>query len=92
MKQPAQRPPRTDAHRERDALLQRFAALGLQPVVSTNGSIPDADIQIVKGAKPGDVPQCWLTLRGGLRLNNAEADAMLPLAHPVTDNDDGLNG
>jgi hypothetical protein len=71
MKQPAQRPPRTDAHRERDALLARFAALGLQPVVSTNGSNPEADIQIVKGAQPGDVPQCWLTVKGTNRLYHA---------------------
>jgi hypothetical protein len=63
-----QRPPRTAAHADRDALIRQFADAGLTAVVSTNGGIPDADIQVVKGAQPGDVPECWLTERGRARL------------------------
>lgn len=70
------RPPRTNAHRERDALLQRFHDAGLVAVVSTNGSAPEADIQIVKGVQPGDVPEVWLTERGRARL--AEFETPLP--------------
>ena len=39
------RPPRTDAHRERDRLCAQFHDAGLTPFVSCNGSYPDADIQ-----------------------------------------------
>jgi hypothetical protein len=66
------RPPRTDAHRQRDAYLQQFAALGLTPILSTNGSNPEADIQVVKGEKPGDVPECWITAKGQARLERAQ--------------------
>lgn len=62
------RPPRTDVHRQRDAYLQQFADLGLQPIVSTNGSIPHADIQFVKGPQPGEGIDCWVTTRGRYRL------------------------
>lgn len=65
------RPPRTDAHRERDVLLQQFADAGLVPVVSTNGGVPEADIQVVKGAQPGDVSEARLTDRGLTRLLEA---------------------
>lgn len=67
------RPPRTNAHRERDALLQRFHDAGLTATVSTNGSNPEADIQIVKGEQPGDVPNVWLTDKGRARLENLTA-------------------
>jgi hypothetical protein len=63
-----QRPPRTAAHATRDALLVQFRDAGLVPVVSTNGSVPDADVQVVKGTKPGEVTECWLTTRGQGRL------------------------
>ena len=62
------KPPRTDAHRQRDELIAQFRDAGLVPVVSTNGGIPDADIQVVKGTKPGEAIECWLTERGKLRL------------------------
>lgn len=70
------RPPRTDAHRQRDAFLQQFAALGLTPVVSTNGAIPDADIHIVKGETPGEVLACWITGKGAARLARAQVAAV----------------
>jgi hypothetical protein len=62
------RPPRTDAHRQRDALVQQFHDAGLTPVLSCNGSAPSADIQVVKGEKPGELVDCWLTDRGKVRL------------------------
>lgn len=62
------RPSRTPAHQKRDDILASFRDLGLVPVISVNGSIPDADIQVVKGAKPGEVVDCWLTRRGADRL------------------------
>lgn len=65
------RPPRTHAHRERDALLQRFHDAGLTAIVSTNGSYPDADIQIAKGPIHGDII-VWLTRRGERRLAEFE--------------------
>ena len=63
------RPPRTAGHAQRDALIQQFAAAGLVPSISTNGGIPDADIQQVKGPQPGDVIEAWITARGEARLN-----------------------
>ena len=63
------RPDRTAAHATRDALLAQFRDVGLVPVISTNGGIPDADIQVVKGTKPGEVVDCWLTERGKSRLS-----------------------
>lgn len=66
------RPVRTEAHAKRDTYLQQFADLGLTPVVSANGSIPDADIQIVKGAQPGEVLDCWVTDKGRARLGQRE--------------------
>ena len=62
------RPPRTDAHRQRDALVQQFHDAGLTAVVSCNGSYPGADIQTVKGEHPGELIDCWLTERGKFRL------------------------
>lgn len=70
---PVTRPPRTDGHRQRDTLLADFAAAGLAPVLSTNGSITDADIQIVKGPQPGEVLEAWLTPKGTQRLNEAKS-------------------
>lgn len=74
------RPPRTDAHRQRDAYLQQFADLGLVPILSTNGSHPNADIQFVK--VPADEAhshadlfggvECWITERGAARLRGDE--------------------
>jgi hypothetical protein len=34
-----------------DAALARFHAKGLTPVLSTNGSIPDADIDVTRGPR-----------------------------------------
>ncbi len=39
------------------------------PIISTNGGIPYADIQVVKGEQPGEVLEAWLTRRGEARLN-----------------------
>ena len=74
MSAPIIRPTRTEAHAERDRLIRQFADVGLQPVISTNGSIPDADIQQAKailrdGGKHGEVVECWLTERGQARLS-----------------------
>ncbi len=68
------RPPRTDAHATRDALLQQFKDAGLQATISTNGSIPDADIQqsvglLKEGGKYGEVVDVSLTERGQARLD-----------------------
>jgi len=76
------KPPPTDAHRERDRYLQMFHAAGLVPIVSTNGGIPDADIQVTKtlldeGGKHGDVLEARLTDRGQRRL--AEAQGWKPV-------------
>lgn len=68
------RPDRTDAHRERDALLQRFHDCGLVAVISTNGSNPEADIQVAFGDKPGEAVGAWLTSRGSAQLEG-EAQA-----------------
>ena len=62
------RPPRTAAHATLQALLAQFRDAGLVPVVSTNGGIPEADIQVVKGAKPGEVLDVWSTDRGRARF------------------------
>lgn len=62
------RPPRTEAHRQRDTYLQQFADRGLVPILSTNGGEPDADIEIIKGDKPGDVRECWVKPWGERRL------------------------
>jgi len=62
------RPPRTDAHQLLAAFVARFKEAGLIPVISTNGGVPDADIQIVKGPQPGDVTECWITAHGNIRL------------------------
>lgn len=63
-----QRPARTEGHAQRDALIAQFTAAGLVPILSTNGSNPEADIQIVKGPQPGEVIEAWLTARGERRL------------------------
>ena len=68
-----QRPPRTAAHNTRDELIARFAALKLTPVISTNGGEPTADIQCVKGLQPGELIDCWLTVLGAARLDEADA-------------------
>jgi hypothetical protein len=72
-----QRPPRTAAHADRDALIRQFADAGLTAVVSTNGGIPDADIQVGKvllsdGGKHGEVIGAWLTNAGQARLTAAQ--------------------
>lgn len=83
MTPPRERPPRTEAHRQRDAFLQQFHAAGLVPRLSTNGGIPDADIQIVKALLPakdgtggdgqyGEVLDCWVTVQGQARLEQAQ--------------------
>ena len=70
------KPPRTDGHQQRDALIQQFADAGLTPIVSTNGSTPEADIQVTKalldeGGKHGEVLEARMTERGRLRLIKA---------------------
>ena len=65
------RPPRTPGHAQRDALIQQFAAAGLVPSISTNGSNIEADIQQVKGPQTGDVSEAWVTARGQSRLDAA---------------------
>jgi hypothetical protein len=70
----AARPPRTSGHAQRDALIARFAAAGLVPVLSTNGSVPDADIQVSydKTTRPGgDVVRADLTQHGQQRWDAA---------------------
>lgn len=74
------RPPRTAAHADRDALIAQFAAAGLTPSLSTNGSIPDADIQV--GRRPladsgvhGELDGAWITAKGQARLIHARAAA-----------------
>ncbi len=67
-----QRPPRFPAHSRRDVLLAQFHAAGIIPIVSTNGGIPEADIQVVKGAKPGEVVECWVTAHGTRRIAAAQ--------------------
>jgi len=62
------RPPRTAAHVTLQTLIAQFKDAGLVPVISTNGGVPDADIQIVKGPQPGDVTECWITAHGNIRL------------------------
>ena len=34
-----------------DAAIARFHAVGLTPVLSTNGGIPDADIEVTRGKR-----------------------------------------
>jgi hypothetical protein len=63
-----ERPPRTAGHAQRDAAIKRFADAGLVPVLSTNGGNPEADIQIVKGPKAGEVLEAWITAKGEARL------------------------
>ena len=59
-------------------LLERFTAKGLHAVVSTNGSIPDADIEMTRPPveQSGGSHQTWkataivLTSRGQSRLGS----------------------
>jgi hypothetical protein len=67
------RPPRTAAHAKRDELTALFASHGLVAVVSTNGSIPEADIELTKGARPGEVTSVFLTASGEARLKAAQS-------------------
>ena len=67
-----QRPPRTAAHATRDDLLRQFREMGLTPTISTNGGDPHADIECIKGAKPGELRECWLKPNGIARLQRAE--------------------
>ena len=65
------RPPRTAAHAKRDELTALFAAHGLVAVVSTNGSIPGADIELILGVQPGELRDAWLKPAGADRLGRA---------------------
>lgn len=72
------RPPRTAAHAERDRLIAEFVAAGLTPTVSTNGSMPDADIQVgrrqlTESGRHGELDGAWLTSLGARRLIQARA-------------------
>ncbi|HMF58847.1 MAG TPA: hypothetical protein VK595_00665 [Vicinamibacterales bacterium] len=53
---------------ELTALLARFAEAGLQPVLSTNGGIPEADIQVAKETGHSLILGVWLTAKGQARL------------------------
>ena len=66
------RPPRTAAHAMLQTLIAQFKDAGLVPVISTNGGIPEADIQVVKGAKPGEVIEAWMTNNGLDRLQDEQ--------------------
>lgn len=68
------RPPRTPAHAVLQTYLGQFRDAGLIPVVSTNGGIPTADIEVTKGAKPGDVTAAVITETGTQRLAKAAQD------------------
>jgi hypothetical protein len=69
---PVSRPPRTEAHAQRDALIQQFADKGLTPVLSTNGSVPSADIELTfNKLQPGSVSAAVLTEAGRQRLEGA---------------------
>lgn len=70
------RPDRGPKRAELDTLIGRFAAAGLQPVVSTNGSIPNADIQVAQvpakeagGPDRWKIEDVWITAHGRTRLN-----------------------
>ena len=67
------RPPRMVGHTQLAELVRRFSQAGLLPVVSTNGAIPGADIQIVKGEQRGEVLAAWLTDKGAERLPKESA-------------------
>ena len=69
------RPPRTAGHAQLQTLVKQFADAGLTPVVSTNGSIPGADIQVAKGPKPGEVVEARLTTKGSRRIEVATMPA-----------------
>lgn len=62
------RPERTVFHAQRDALLRAFADAGLTPLISTNGGVPSADVQVGKMPARGDLFGAWLTERGRSRL------------------------
>lgn len=61
------------------AALQRFYDVGLTPVLSTNGGIPGADVQVVRvpadqASGPADrlrVLDVWVTDKGEQRLRDA---------------------
>jgi hypothetical protein len=59
-----------------DAALNRFHAAGLTPVLSTNGGIPDADIEVTRGpleqGHPRPVLAVTVTASGLARLATAE--------------------
>lgn len=59
-----------------DTALQRFHDAGLTPMLSTNGSIPDADVQVVrvpadqrKAGEPNVILDVWVTDKGEARLD-----------------------
>ena len=64
MTKPDQGPKRVDL----DAFLARFAEAGLQPVISTNGGIPEADIHVAKVTGDPRILDVWLTASGLARL------------------------
>jgi hypothetical protein len=63
------------------AALTRFHDAGLTPVLSTNGAIPDADVQVVRvpadqrtQGEPNAILDVWVTEKGEARLGKAHED------------------
>ena len=69
MTKPDQGPKRADL----DGLLAEFAAVGLTPVLSTNGGVPDADIHIAKVTGEPLILDVWITAKGHARLQHERA-------------------
>lgn len=88
MTDPRTRPARTAAHGDRDALLQQFHDAGLQPILSTNGGIPEADIELTTAALKdgggyGELVEARLTERGAARLRGDEVPEIAPMRRGV---------
>jgi len=59
-----------------DAALAQFHAVGLVPVLSTNGGIPEADVQVVRvpanqrvKGEANVILDVWITEKGQARLD-----------------------
>jgi len=62
---------------DREALLAPFHDAGLTPVLATNGSIPDADVQVVRvpanlrvQGEANVILDAWITEKGQRRLDD----------------------
>jgi hypothetical protein len=63
-----------------DETLAQFHAAGLVPVLSTNGGIPQTDVQVVRvpanqrvKGEPNVILDVWITEKGQARLDGAVA-------------------